>query len=233
MTVKDSTDRLTHWANSGRADDGQLGPAALDLRRRELILEAAAGVFAERGYRHTWAGDILAAAGIRRDVLYPDFVDKETCFLAVLDRAIAEGQAQIAAAARRHSGWARRTYAAMQALLEAMDAGAPTLRILLVEAPTAGRVAVARHDRVGSAAVAWLSEARRRYPGAANLPDRFERMVFDGVTFLLRQSLLESSRPPMRDLLHETSRYVIEPFVGPAEFRRLESEFTRSSSAVG
>ncbi|HEY2055822.1 MAG TPA: TetR/AcrR family transcriptional regulator [Solirubrobacterales bacterium] len=197
-----------------------------DLLRRELILETAAPVFAELGYRETWSGDLLAAAGIPRDTLHPYFADKEACFLAVLDRLIADGEAQIAAATRGRRGWARQTYAALGALLEAMDAGSPTLRLLLIEVPTAGTAALSRYDRVVATAVHWLYQARGRYKPAAKLPDSFEQMVVDGVAFILRHFLLESPRPSMPDLLLETSRYLIEPFVGPDEFRRLDPEFT-------
>lgn len=231
MTRRDRTDCLAPGSARALTDVGPLGPTAADPVRRELILETAASVFAELGYRRTWAGDILAAAGIPRDTLYPDFADKEACFLAVLDRSVAEGQAQMVAATRGQAGWARQTYAGLQALLREMEVGSPGLRILLVEAPIAGAAAVARHDRVSATAVAWLGRARGRYPEAADLPDCFEQMVVDGVAFLLRQCLLESPRPAMPELLLETSRYVIEPFVGPEKLRRLEAEFAASSPA--
>ena len=197
----------------------------LDLSRRELILEAAAEVFAELGYQQTNPEDILAAAGIPDDTLYPYFADKEACFLGVLDRAAAGGQARMTAAIRGQKGWGRQTYAALRALLERVLAGAPDARIVLIAAPSAGAAAMVRYEELGEAAVAWLCRGRRQYPAAADLPGSFERMVVDGIAFLLERCLLDSHRPEMPQLLNETGRYIIEPFVGPAEFSRLASEF--------
>ncbi len=205
----------------------------LDLSRRELILEAAPDVFAELGYWQTNSEDILAAAEIPRDTLYPYFADKEACFLAALDRAAVEGQARMAAAIRGQKGWGRQTYTALRAMLERVVAGSPDARIVLVEAPGAGAAALALHERLGEAAVAWLCRGRRQYPTAADLPTGFERMVVDGIAFLLQRCLLDSCAPGMPQLLHETGRYIIEPFVGPVEFSRLTSEFDESDSATG
>jgi AcrR family transcriptional regulator len=193
--------------------------------RRELILEAATEVFAERGYGQTDAADILAAAGIPRDTLYPYFADKEACFLDVLDRAAAEGQARMADAIRGQKEWGRQTYAAVRVLLERVVAGSAPVRIVLIEAPAAGPAAITRYEGLGEAAVAWLRRGRGQSPAAADLPDRFERMVIDGVAFLLQRCLLDSPGPTMPELLNETSQYIIEPFVGPLEFGRLASEF--------
>jgi AcrR family transcriptional regulator len=57
------------------------GPA-----RRERILEAAMGVFAERGYDSTSMGRIADAAGVSRPVVYDHFPSKRELHLTLLER---------------------------------------------------------------------------------------------------------------------------------------------------
>lgn len=59
-------------------------PAA---QRRELILEAATGVFAERGYAGSTTDQVARAAGISQPYVVRMFGTKETLFLEALDRA--------------------------------------------------------------------------------------------------------------------------------------------------
>ncbi len=217
-------DRLSR-SSTGEGRGEHLSRDTLDLTRRKLILEAATEVFAELGYRQANVADILAAAGIQGDTLQPYFADKEACFLGVLDRAAAMSQVEMAAAIRAQKDWDRQTYAAVRSLLERVLARSPDVRILLVEAPGAGPAAVARYEGLREVAAAWLRRGRRHHPEAGDLPAGFECMVIDGVAFLLRRCLLDSSAPEMPQLLHEIAWFLIEPFVGSAEFGRLESEF--------
>ncbi|MEU3400276.1 AcrR family transcriptional regulator [Streptomyces filamentosus] len=54
------------------------------IRTRQAILEAAAGVFAERGYERATIGEILARAGVTKGALYFHFASKEEVALGVL-----------------------------------------------------------------------------------------------------------------------------------------------------
>lgn len=55
-------------------------------RRRELIEQAAAALFAEHGYGATRLEDIAAHAGISKQLLHRHFPDKATLYLALLER---------------------------------------------------------------------------------------------------------------------------------------------------
>jgi AcrR family transcriptional regulator len=55
-------------------------------RRRELIEEAAAELFAERGFAGTRLEDIAGRAGITKQLLYRHFPDKTALYLALLER---------------------------------------------------------------------------------------------------------------------------------------------------
>lgn len=63
--------------------------AELDRERRERILAAAAGEFADRGYEASSVNRIIAEAGISKGSLYYYFEDKEDLFATVLEQATA------------------------------------------------------------------------------------------------------------------------------------------------
>src|SRR5215216_2096286 len=57
---------------------------------RELVLAAAARVFASRGFHATSLEAVAEEAGFSRGAVYYNFADKEELFLELLDRRCAE-----------------------------------------------------------------------------------------------------------------------------------------------
>ncbi|MBF0678476.1 MAG: TetR/AcrR family transcriptional regulator [Devosia sp.] len=53
---------------------------------REALLDAARGLFAEKGFAATSTPEIVAAAGVTRGALYHHFADKQALFAAVVER---------------------------------------------------------------------------------------------------------------------------------------------------
>src|SRR5688572_30089849 len=61
---------------------------ALATRRRAAILDAAARVFAQRGYRDTNLQDVADALGVAKGTLYLYYPSKEELFLAAVDQGM-------------------------------------------------------------------------------------------------------------------------------------------------
>jgi TetR/AcrR family transcriptional regulator len=78
-------------AGTGAPETGSTSQATAEripaAQRRELILEAATGVFAERGYAGSTTDQVAKAAGISQPYVVRMFGTKETLFLEALDRA--------------------------------------------------------------------------------------------------------------------------------------------------
>jgi AcrR family transcriptional regulator len=55
---------------------------------RERLLDAAAGVFAERGYRATTVDDLAAAAGLTKGAVYWNFDNKEAVLSALIEERV-------------------------------------------------------------------------------------------------------------------------------------------------
>jgi AcrR family transcriptional regulator len=65
-----------------------LEPLTADRRRqqtREYLLQAAAEVFAERGFHAATLDEVAAAAGFTKGAVYSNFKNKEDLFLALLE----------------------------------------------------------------------------------------------------------------------------------------------------
>lgn len=62
------------------------GAAPATPNTTELIIEAAAHLFATRGYANSVLGDVAAAAGFSKGAVYHYFKDKESLLLQVLER---------------------------------------------------------------------------------------------------------------------------------------------------
>ena len=54
--------------------------------RREMILEAAALLFAERGYDGTTLEEVASASGVTKPILYRHFASKQALYMALLIR---------------------------------------------------------------------------------------------------------------------------------------------------
>jgi len=63
----------------------RLTRAQAQARTRAALLEAAASLFAERGFHGTSVEEVVARAGFTRGAFYSNFSDKADLFLAVLD----------------------------------------------------------------------------------------------------------------------------------------------------
>jgi AcrR family transcriptional regulator len=71
---------------------------------RERLIEAAAKVFAWRGYHRATVGEIASEAGFTIGALYSNFACKEDLFLAIADRQVEERVAEVEAIAAAAEG---------------------------------------------------------------------------------------------------------------------------------
>ncbi|MFM7158420.1 MAG: TetR/AcrR family transcriptional regulator, partial [Bacteroidota bacterium] len=70
--------------------------------KRILIVEAAIGVFASKGYHSTKMQDIADAVQLAKGTLYEYYVDKEDLFLAVYDHWMSKYEQSMILAVEEH-----------------------------------------------------------------------------------------------------------------------------------
>ena len=78
----------------------QVRAAFPDRSARERLLREAADLFSRKGYAATSVGEIVAAAGVTKPVLYYHFESKEGLYLTLMEESLALFRPVVAAALR-------------------------------------------------------------------------------------------------------------------------------------
>jgi AcrR family transcriptional regulator len=203
--------------------------AAADQRRR--IVEAAAELIARRGYHGTTIELIIRRAKVGYATFYKNFSSKEECLIAVFDTAGEVLRPALREAYESHDGpWAERVAVVLGALFQLIAENPAHARVCLVEALTAGPVAVARYERMLANFEPLLLPGRKIRPGNTELPDTLEATLFGGVFWIAYQRLIVGEAEKLAQLLPETIELVLSPYVGEAEAVRIADEFGGKSA---
>jgi AcrR family transcriptional regulator len=143
-----------------------LDPALVEQIQRERVLEATSSVVAEIGYQAATIGKILARARISKITFYELFDNKEQCFLAAYDDALAQAFARIeqACVAEARGPAQQRLGAALDALLDFLAEEPAVAKLCVVEVLAAGPAGRERRaatmDRFAAMMEAFLAEIR-------------------------------------------------------------------------
>lgn len=182
--------------------------------QRQRILDGAARVFAEGGYRQASVADIVKAAAIARARFYENFSSKEDCFLALYDGATEATRERVAeACAESIESFPERVAAGIAALLTAIEADRDTARACIIEGPAVGPPINGRFEKV-IADFAALLRAGRGDAGASELPETVEETVVGGLYWLLYHALLEKRPKRISRLRPQLVEFSLIPFIG-------------------
>ncbi len=194
----------------------RLSPEVRAEHQRERILDAAIGVFAERGYQGTTIDNIVAAAKVGVGSFYELFDNKPDCFVQAYERIVVDARERIAAAVPAGGGWPEQACAALRALLELVEAEPQRARVALVEVQTAGRVALTRHEETLDSIVPLLARGREASPVGEELPSHLEEAIVGGLAWLLQQRLVLGEFEGAEAHLPDVLEIAVEPYAGKA-----------------
>ncbi|MGZ4276070.1 MAG: TetR/AcrR family transcriptional regulator [Solirubrobacteraceae bacterium] len=118
--------------------------------QRRRLLEAAAAVFAGRGYAEGSAEAISREAGMSKATFYEHFANKEECILVLFDEGATEVMRAMAGASEAgpFESFEARVEAGARAFLETLAAYPESAQTVLVEIIGAGPRAAARRDAI-------------------------------------------------------------------------------------
>lgn len=111
-----------------------MGGRSLKGGRRTEILDAAARLFAERGYEGTSMADLADLVGLRKASLFHHFASKEVLYTAALERIVADVGAVVIANAVSPGTFAERLDMISDALTGALFAQPFAARVIVREA---------------------------------------------------------------------------------------------------
>lgn len=205
---------------------------AVAAHQRRRILEATADLVAERGYRATTIEMIVRRAKVGYATFYKSYADKQECFLALFDAALEHTAREVEDAYEREAGpWPDRVGAALGALFAEIAAHPNVARACMVEALTAGPLAVARHEAALKRFAPLLRPGRELNPRQAELPETLEDTLAGGVLWVVNQRLVAGRAEELRGLLPETLEFLLRPYVGEEVAAREAGERGEAASA--
>ncbi|MEX0972299.1 MAG: TetR/AcrR family transcriptional regulator [Solirubrobacterales bacterium] len=203
-------------------------PAEVVARsQRERLLEAAVRVVAAKGYGAMTIGDLTKGAGVSRTTFYELYEDKQACFLAAYDAAVALLVRRVIAAYESEQNWPERAAAGLAALLETLAAEPALARLSLVDIGNAGPAAQRRYRAAIQSLTPLFEEGRDFAPGGRGLPANTSRMAIGGVTGLIADELVAGRAEQLPSLLSDVLFATLVPYIGPDAAAREVERLTR------
>jgi AcrR family transcriptional regulator len=191
----------------------------VDLQRARLT-GSMTELVRERGGAGVTVAHVVARSGVSRRTFYELFEDREACFLAAFDRALAGAGERTLAAYAAPARWNDRVRAGIEALLGFFDEEPAMGFLCVVGALGAGGRALERRAEVIAVLVDAVHEGRRE----ARAGRRINRLVAEGVVgavlAVLHTRLQERDGGPLLALLNPLMSIVVLPYLGPAAAER-------------
>jgi AcrR family transcriptional regulator/DNA-binding MarR family transcriptional regulator len=156
---------------SRRAGQGAgVGQERVSAIQRSRMLVALVEVAAERGVAQASVAHIVARAGVSRRTFYELFEDREDCFLAAFDHALARATERVLPAYEAKGTWRERIRAGLTELLRFLDEEPGLGGLLVVDSLSAGPVAIERREQVLDALIAAVDAGRNEGSAAGESP---------------------------------------------------------------
>jgi AcrR family transcriptional regulator len=177
-------------------------------------------VAAERGGSNVTVADVVARAGVSRRTFYEIFDDREDCFLAALDSALARASVRVIDAYDPAVRWQDRVRSALCALLSFLDENPAAGRLLVVESLGAGTAALVLRASALSPLMAAIDEGHGEARGSSqSLPLAAEATV-GAVLSLIHARMVEGHGTPLIELTSSLMSTIVLPYLGRTAARR-------------
>jgi AcrR family transcriptional regulator len=196
---------------------------------RQRILGATAEMAMLKGYTEMTVADIVACAGIGRDVFYVHFRDKQDAFLAAQQHNLQDHLSACAASFFAAPTWPERIWRGLQTVTEII-AGDPALAHLwLVESFAAGPAAIQHAEEMMVICTLYLQEGYHYREQAADLPQLCSEAIVGALYEIVYHEIDEGRGVRVGELLPELAYIAIAPFTGVQEAAELIDGYMRAS----
>jgi AcrR family transcriptional regulator len=199
---------------------GAVSRSGLGEIQRARIMAAISEAVVERGAGQVTVADIVGRSGVSRRTFYELYADRETCFLAAFDRALALGAESVQPAYMAHERWRERVRAGLQALLAFLDAEPELGYICLVGSQAAGPRALERRKAAIEALVDAVHEGAREARGDHHRDRLTAEGLAGAVLTILASRVALPERPPLLPLLNALMAMIVLPYLGTAAANR-------------
>jgi AcrR family transcriptional regulator/DNA-binding MarR family transcriptional regulator len=206
--------------------------------QRARILSAAVEVITERGAGEATVGRVVTRAGLSRRTFYELFEDREDCFLAAFEHAVARAAAVVVPAYRGQDTWRERVRVGLAALLGFLDEEPELGALMVVDALGGGPGALRRRTGVLDSLIEAVDEGR----AGARVGEELQPLTAEGVVGAVfsviharvlergsgvvtgsarpAQAARRKSSPPLTELVNLLMSMIVMPYLGAAAARR-------------
>lgn len=198
----------------------QLDEPLVEHSQRERLLNTMARSCAKKGYGATTIGDVCEGAGVSRATFYELFKDKEDCFHASMEVALADAMGRIVAVYSPDKPWATMVRDAAAAFLDLLASRPTFARMALVEAPASGERAFELYAS-GKRVLQSLLERGRDDPVEEQaIPSTAGRAALSAAESLIVGQILAGNTARLRELLPDIVYITTVPYLGQEEALR-------------
>jgi AcrR family transcriptional regulator len=202
--------------------------------QRSRMLTATVEAVEDVGYAGLTVAQVISRAKVSRKTFYDVFTDREDCFLAAFDQAIAQARVTISEAYDSQTGWRESLRAGLFALLVFLDDEPGLARLCVVEALGAGPRVLDRRAEVLDDLKEVVDRGRteggtRSARSTSDAPNVTAEGVVGAVFAVIHTRLLGRGRERLTDLLGPLMSMIVLPYLGA---RVASNELTRRPPKV-
>ena len=203
-----------------------LPPGVIARSQRTRIIVGMAEVMMDKGFANTTVADIVAAAGVSREVFYEHFTDKLHAFLEAQRYSTQELLDACATAYFSQAQWPDRVWAALQTLIGLIVAHPSLSYLRLVECYAAGPAALSRSEDITRSFTVFLEEGFRYKSGASVLPRVYAHATVGAIFEVIYRHVARGESAALAAQLPRLAYVALAPFTGSREAIRLVSDIT-------
>ena len=193
-------------------------PASVVARsQRTRIIHGTAEVMMAKGYANATVADIVAAAGVARDVFYEHFTDKQHAFLEAQQHPTQHILDACAAAYFAADTWPERVWSGLRTLLELIAENPAISHLRLVECYAAGPNAIHRAEDVTRSFTIFLGEGYNLRPQAKALPQLSSQAIAGAIFEIIQRHTARGDTAGLARHLPQLTYIAIAPFTGARE----------------
>jgi len=215
----------------GRLPRGRHGlpPSVVARSQRNRLIAGTAEVMAAKGYANATVADIVAAAGVSRDVFYDHFADKQNAFLEAQQFATQAILNTCAAAYFSVSDWPERVWRAMEAMLKLIAEHPAIAHLRLVECYAAGEAAIRSIEEFVRAATIFLEEGFTYREENRALPHLCTQAISGAVLEVLSRKVARGESAELPRYLPQLTYIALAPFLGTEHAVRSVTRYARTA----
>jgi AcrR family transcriptional regulator len=187
--------------------------------QRSRMLTATTEAVEDVGYAGLTVAQVIGRAKVSRKTFYDVFTDREDCFLAAFDQAIAQASTIVSEAYERESGWRESLRAGLFALLAFFDEEPGLARLCVVEALGAGPRVLERRAEVLEHLKEIVDRGRteggsRAARSTSDAPNVTAEGVVGAVFAVIHTRLLSRDGDRLTSLLGPLMSMIVLPYLG-------------------